>query len=99
MRTIELTQAQKNIVLKKLNDVQGCFDEYIDVGEDVTVHAWGILDIVGYRENDYLNGTGAFIEKYRTADVTLEALVGEDEELCEVGDEFSKECYELLQAA
>ena len=99
MRRIELTQAQKDIVLGKLENVQGCFDEYIEVSEEITVHAWGRFDIVGYVEDDYYNGTGGFVEEYREVDVTLEAFVGETCEHCEVGDEFSKECYELLQAA
>lgn len=101
MRTIELTQEQKNNVLHELSDVNGCFDIYIELDEHLTIHAHGILDIEGYRETDYLNGTGAFAETGRIADVSLEAFVYDEanEEACEVSSDFEKVCYDFIQAA
>lgn len=99
MRTIELTKEQRNMVLRELSDVQDDFCVCVEVAEDITIQAKGYLYIDGYRENDYYNGTGAFVETSRTADVTLTAFVGEDGEECEVGSDFEIECFNFLQAA
>lgn len=100
MKMLVLAEEQKQMVLDRLDDVQGSFDEYIEVGSGITIHAWGILDIEGYRENDYHNGTGAFVETGRIADVSLDATI-EDEfgnvEDYELSDEFCKKCWDYLQ--
>lgn len=99
METITLTKEQRNMVLRELSDVQDDFCVCVDVAGNITVQAKGYLYVDGYRENDYYNGTGAFVETSRTADVILTAFVGEDGEECEVDAEFETECYNLLQVA
>ena len=95
MRQIELTQEQKNMVLDELAEQQGVFDFWLPIGDDINIHAWGLLDIYGYRESD----NGGFNETGRIADVSIEAFVGEDEEEVELGHEFETECWAALQAA
>lgn len=65
--------------LRPIHDESGTFDIDIELGS-LTVNATGEVDIEGYVEDDYLNGTGAFIETRRNATV---ALTGFDE----AGDE------------
>lgn len=101
-KRITLTTEQQDKVLQKLQGQQGDFDIYIELNKSLTIQAQGYVYSDGYVEDDYLNGTGAFIETGRTADVILTAFVsndGEDEEVYDVESEFETECYNLLQAA
>ena len=96
MDKIELTEEQKQMVFNALDDVQGAFDEYLEVGKGIIVHMHGVLDINGYREK----GTGVFVETSRIADVSLDATIADDEgneEDYELPDEFCKECWDYLQ--
>ena len=99
MDKIQLTKEQRDMVLRRLSDVQDDFCICVDVAEGITIQAKGYLYIEGYRENDYHNGTGAFVETSRTADIILTAFVGEDGEECEVCSDFEIECFNFLQAA
>lgn len=103
-KIITLTQEQKDIVLGKLEEQTGNFDIFIEINDDLTIEAKGYLYVHGYREDDYFNGTGAFVETSREADVVLTAYVyregeGEKEGVFDVESEFEKECYEYLNKA
>ena len=101
-KRVVLTQEQKDIVLSKLEEQQGDFDIFIEIDENLTIEAKGYMYENGYREKDYLNGTGAFVETSRDADVILTAFVseaGDNEEVCDVESDFETECYNKLQAA
>ena len=95
MRTIKLTQEQRDKVLAELNDVQGEFNLQIEVADDITIEAKGYVYVDGYRESD----TNAYIETSRTADVILTAFVGEDSEVCDLPSDFETEVYNYLNAA
>ncbi len=95
MRTIKLTQEQRDKVLAELNDVQGEFNLQIEVADDITIEAQGYVYVDGYRESD----TNAYIETSRTADVILTAFVGEDSEVCDLPSDFETEVYNYLNAA
>ena len=99
MKTIELTQEQKNEILNHLIDVNGEFDIDVFVSDDIRINLTGYVYTDGYYEDDYFSGTGAYVETSRTADVVVNAYVGEDEEWRDVGSEFDRECYDAIQAA
>lgn len=79
MKTIELTQAQREGIinaLAEIHDEEGHYDINIEL-DTITINAQGCIEIDGYIEDDYHcgyeNGTGAWIETYRTASVELTA--------------------------
>jgi len=81
MRQIELTREQREQVmnaLAKVHDREGDFDIDIDLG-DLMVNASGYIDIDGYVEDDYMNGTGAWVETFRYASVEIYAYDEEGE--------------------
>lgn len=84
MKTIELTKEQFDKVIEALDDVQdGSFDLEIEIDETLTVFATGWLDTDGYVEDDfhcgYMNGTGAYVETYRSASVELSATLYDED--------------------
>lgn len=84
MKTIELTKEQFDKVIEALDDVQdGSFDLEIEIDETLTVLATGWLDTDGYVEDDfhcgYMNGTGAYVETYRSASVELSATLYDED--------------------
>ena len=106
MRTIELTQAQVDTIISKLAEVHDSSDNFsveIDVDDELTVTAEGFVEIDGYVEDDYYNGTGAFVETYRNASVTLTGWTynqaTDDDEEVAIGSESEKKVCDYLNAA
>ena len=76
MERLMLTAAQTAQVKRELDEYKyedGHFDIDIDLGE-VTLNAVGEVTIYGYFENNYCNGTGAWIETNRDASITVTAM-------------------------
>lgn len=109
MRTIELTQAQVDAIIGKLAEVHDTSDSFnIDIDiDELSVTAEGNVEIDGYVEDDahcgYMNGTGAYVETYRNADVTLTGWVynpfNEEIEEVEIDSESVKKVSDYLNAA
>jgi hypothetical protein len=73
MKKITLSEAQKREIMSKLAEVHnttGKFGVQIDM-DNYTFIIDGWVEIDGYVEDDYFNGTGAFVETYRNAKVTI----------------------------
>ena len=109
MRTIELTQAQVDAICNRLAEVHDTSDSFnIDIDiDELSVTAEGNVEIDGYVEDDahcgYMNGTGAYVETYRNADVTLTGLIynpfNEEIEEVEIASESVKKVSDYLNAA
>lgn len=103
MKKIELTTEQRKKLIDALVDVHdenGAFD--IDVEfDDIIVNATGHIELDGYCEDDYYDGTGAWIETYRSAWVELKAIVytDDDETTCGVDASTEREVEDYLNAA
>lgn len=95
MKTIELTTEQRKTLVERLADVYGAFDIDIDIDDNLTINAVGNIETDGYYEDDYYNGTGAWVETYRSAWVELAATVysEDDSETCNV-DEVTAQATE-----
>lgn len=94
MRTIELSKEQREKVINALaavHDENGRFDIDIELDDALTLNAKGWLELDGYLEDDYYNGTGAYIETHRSASVTLTAY---DEEGEQIG--LDSESYNII---
>ena len=80
MKRIELTEEQREEIKSALQDVHdesGNFCIEVELGNYIaTVSGWIELD--GYTDDDYFNGTGAWIETYRDASVHIITLTDED---------------------
>lgn len=103
MKKITLSEAQKNEIMSRLADIHdenGRFDIEIELDE-ITVKAKGEVELDGYIEDDYhcgyMNGTGAWVETYRSATVEITAF-DEDGEV-EIDTEIEDEIYKYLNAA
>lgn len=100
MRRIELSEEQREAIKSALQDVRdesGNFDIDVDLEEYVaTVSGWVELD--GYTEDDYFNGTGAWIETYREASVTIK-MTDEDGNEYGVDSDTENEIYNYLNVA
>ena len=91
MRTIELSKEQREKVINALatvHDENGRFDINIELDDALTLNAKGWLELDGYLEDDYYNGTGAYIETYRSASVTLTAYNEEGEQIGLDGESY-----------
>jgi hypothetical protein len=109
MRTIELTQAQVDAICNKLAEVHDTSDSFnIDIDiDELSVTAEGNVEIDGYIEDDahcgYMKGTGAYVETYRNASVTLTGWVynpfNEEIEEVEIASESVKKVSDYLNAA
>ena len=104
MNKITLTEAQKAQIMAALaeyHNEKGAFDFDIDIDDNIVVNAKGRVDFEGYIEDDftcgYGNGTGGWIETYRSASVILTAYDGDGE--VEIDREIEKEAQEYLNAA
>ena len=84
MATLKLTVVQMSNLLDELDKLSdGSFDIEIEVDSHTTVYAVGWLETDGYVEDDahcgYMNGTGAWVETYRAASISLSATVFDDD--------------------
>ena len=78
MDTTVLTTEQRKRLMNALAEVKhqdGDFAIEVEVGGDISIEAKGSVMIEGYQEDGYHNGTGAWIETYRSASVELKATV------------------------
>ena len=89
-----------------LSQLAGVHDEdssfNIDIELDgITINVKGSIELDGYIEDDYhcgyMNGTGAWVETYRSASVEVKAF-DEDGEV-EIDIEIENEIYKYLNAA
>lgn len=107
MKTLPLTKLQVDAICKQLDDavsgIDGKFDIDVELDENITVNVRGQVETDGYYEDDYFNGTGAWVETYRdvTLDVTAKAY---DEKTNTETDymidpESEKAIYDYLAAA
>lgn len=106
MKTITLTRAQRDLLKDRLADVRdenGQFDIDIVIDSLLTINVQGCVETDGYVEDDYLSGTGGYVETYRQADVHLTAIVFDLDELvnetCQVDEVTAKEIGNYLNAA
>lgn len=105
MRTIELTKEQVDAInckLAEVHDTDGNFNIDIDIDE-LSITAEGFVEIDGYVEDDYYNGTGAYVETHRSASVTLSGWCynpfNEEVEEVEIAKESVKKVEKYLNAA
>ncbi|MBR1526855.1 MAG: hypothetical protein IJ640_09400 [Prevotella sp.] len=105
MKTIELTSEQRDKVMSALDNIEdGRLDIDIELDENVTINAKGWLETDGYIEDDYhcgyMNGTGGYVETYRSASIELTALVYDEEsdnvEECALTQEFENDANDYL---
>ena len=99
MKKLTLSEAQKHEIMSRLaevHDEEGSFDIEIEL-DGIAINAKGSIELDGYKEDDYFNGTGAWVETYRSASVELTAF-DEDGEV-EIGIEIENEIYKYLNAA
>ena len=99
MKKLTLSEAQKHEIMSRLaevHDEDGGVDIEIEL-DGITINAKGSIELDGYKEDDYFNGTGAWVETYRSASVELTAF-DEDGEV-EIGIEIENEIYKYLNAA
>lgn len=103
MKKLTLSEAQKREILSQLaevHDEDGGFDIDIEL-DGITINAKGSIELDGYIEDDYhcgyMNGTGAWVETYRSASVEVKAF-DEDGEV-EIDIEIENEIYKYLNAA
>ena len=99
MKKLTLSEAQKREIMSRLaevHDEDGGFDIEIEL-DGITINAKGSIELDGYKEDDYFNGTGAWVETYRSASVELTAF-DEDGEV-EIDIEIENEIYKYINAA
>lgn len=103
MKKLTLSEAQIREILSQLagvHDEDGSFDIDIEL-DGITINAKGSIELDGYIEDDYhcgyMNGTGAWVETYRSASVEVRAF-DEDGEV-EIDIEIENEIYKYLNAA
>lgn len=102
MRRIELTDEQREEIksaLQEVHDNSGNFCIEVDLGDYIaTVSGW--VELGGYTEDDYhcgyMNGTGAWIETYRDADVHIITLTDQDGNEYAADRESENEIYNYL---
>lgn len=104
MKTIRLTDKQMQQLYKELAHVEdnGLFELDVDVDENTTVHAIGSLETQGYYEDDYYNGTGAYVVTQRDACIHLTATLYDNDGDCEevaIDDDQRKEAEAYMIAA
>ena len=69
-------------ILDAATESEGYFDIDIEDGED-TINVRGCYEIDGYREDDYFNGTGAWVTTYCNVSIIEVTAYNED------GDEIT----------
>lgn len=100
MKKIELTGEQRAMImaaLAEVHDEDGRFDIDIEL-DTITINAQGCIEIDGYAEDDYMNGTGAWIETNRAASVDLTAYDDDGNEF-ELDNESNDIITQYLNAA
>lgn len=100
MKRIELNEEQREAIKSKLQDVHdesGDFDVDV-IFDDYNVNVSGWVELDGYTEDDYFNGTGAWIETYREASVEIKVIDDEGNEYAADRD-TENEIYNYLNAA
>lgn len=77
-----LTAEQRKKLMNALADVRDEEQFYIevDLGATLTIVAVGSIRTDGYYEDDFYNGTGAWIETFRNAQVELKAILYNEED-------------------
>ena len=94
---IALSPSQHRAVIDRLSEIRdkrGLFDIVVEF-DDLTVKAEGAIALGGYSEDDFLTGTGAWVETYRMAWVELTAY-DEDGKAYFVDSDTEDAAYRLL---
>ena len=91
-----LTYEQRTELCRKLQAIRDKDDDFEIILDynNVQIHAYGKITIDGYYEDDYLNGTGAFVETHRDFYIEIFALVLGEE--CDVDQETVKLARAIL---
>lgn len=100
MKRIELNEEQREAIKSKLRDVHdesGDFDVDV-IFDDYNVNVSGWVELDGYTEDDYFNGTGAWVETYREASVEIKVIDDEGNEYAADRD-TENEIYNYLNVA
>ena len=98
MKRIELTDEQREEIksaLQEVHDNSGNFCIEVDLGDYIATIS-GLVELGGYTDDDYFNGTGAWIETYRDADVHIITLTDEDGNEYTADRESENEIYNYL---
>ena len=105
MKTIILTDAQRTALMDALAEVRDTNGRFaLEVEADgLTIEATGYVTLDGYVEDNYYNGTGAWIETYREADVVLAGWlyneVTEDSDEVAIDKDTIRQADRFLNAA
>lgn len=104
MKTYRFSDEQKERIFDALTYERcdyGDFHLEIMFEDTTIVEIKGWFDVDGYRDTDYFNGDGSFVETYRDSGIEEMKVfvdrVDESEEMA-VEDSFVKECECLLDA-
>lgn len=88
MNSINETLASE--IYRAIEGGAGTFSVEVEAGNGVTVYADGSFEIDGYREDDYFNGTGAWVTTYVSVRVETVEAYDEDGEPVEIDCDLSE---------
>lgn len=71
MNTTAINEAIEDAILKSIDGYEGNFSLDIEIDANTFVEVSGCYGIHGYCEDDYFNGTGAWVTTY--ADVAIDS--------------------------
>lgn len=78
-----------NAIVESIEESNGTFSVEVEVN-DTLVIVDGSFEIDGYREDDYFNGTGAWVTTYVSVSVSSVEAYDEDGEAVEVACDLSE---------
>ncbi len=99
MDRLTLTPEERKAVMDRLEGLRyerGRFEVMVELAK-VTVEAVGVMELEGYREDDYYTGTGGWVETGRCGSVELTAWT-EDGKAHGVDRETEDRAWALLNA-
>lgn len=88
MNSINETLASE--IYNAIEGGEGTFSVEVEVGNGVTVYADGGFEVDGYREDDYFNGTGAWVTTYARVWIDTVEAYDEDGDPVEIGCDLSE---------
>lgn len=100
MKILVLTDEQRNKLVRELYGMEGDFDIFVQIDDDIEVEVEGYAYSDGYRELDYWNGTGAWVTTGRDCDIKAITACVDYPDRCEdvnVDGETYRQCREALK--
>lgn len=95
--TYTLTKFQRKLLIEELKTIEdGQFDYEVEIDNILTLYLKGSIKTDGYRESDYLNGTGAWVETSREAEIEIGASLNDNETKYTVDNFTQKIAYNFL---